>query len=250
MHYPTTVASPGATIEVSVLIGGKAQKLYRRADGRMFAPGIPGSPYTLRVRNRTASRIEAIVSVDGRHVLKDEPADPHGTRGMVLRPHDTYEFRGWRVSDEESREFLFGEPGSSVAAQATGSTANIGVIGFAAWRERETFSHYGGGYEGILRGGGFATRDVAKHSVATASAGAATFSDDVDTSTGSLGTGIGAHQEDRVSRTDFTRATGEPDILVIGYDTEAELARRGILGPADPDAFPGALTGYEKYATP
>jgi hypothetical protein len=244
MHYPTTVTSPGTTVEASVLIDGRPVKLYRRNDGRMFAPGIPGSAYTLRVRNRTANRIEVIVTVDGRHVLKDEPGHPSDCHGMVLRPHDTYEFRGWRISDDESREFLFGDPGSSVAAQATGSAANIGVIGFAAWREREAWSLYGG--SPILRGTGHVTRDMA---VATASAGPATFSADME-STGSLGTGIGASQEDRVGRTNFTRITGEPDILFIGYDTEAELVRRGIIGPADPDAFPGALTGYEKYATP
>ncbi len=240
MHYPTTVTSPAGTIEVSVLTGGVARPLYRRADGRMFAPGIPGSAYTLRVRNLTPARIEAIVAVDGRHVLKDEPGDPRACHGMVLRAHDVYEFRGWRVSDDESREFLFGEPGASVAAQATGSTANIGVIGFAAWREREaSYSHYGS----ILRGA---------HPVATASAGLESYSTtnatlDMATERGSIGTGIGASQDDRVGRTEFTRATGEPDILIVGYDTEAELIRRGIVGPTGPDAFPGMQTGYEKY---
>lgn len=240
MHYPTTVTSPAGTIEVSVLAGGAARPLFRRADGRMFAPGVPGGAYTLRARNLTPARIEVIVTVDGRHVLKDEPGDARACHGMVLRARDSYEFRGWRISDEQTREFLFGEPAASVAAQATGSTANIGVIGFAAWREREAWTNYGeDSYGGILRGAA---------PVAVASAGAGTFSSNT-MSTGSLGTGIGASQDDRVGRTDFTRITGEPDILIIGYDTEAELIRRGITGPADPDPFPGERTGYEKYAT-
>jgi hypothetical protein len=249
MHHPTAVTSPSGTIEASVLIAGTPQKLYRRADGRMFAPGVPGSAYALRVRNLTGTRVEVIATVDGRHVLKDEPGDPHACRGMVIHARGTYEFRGWRVSDDESREFLFGEPAASVAAQSTGSTANIGVIGLAAWRERDPWpstyplasSGYGGG-----GAGGFATRSM--NPVATASAGAPVSANAAMDSAGSLGTGIGASQDDRVGRTDFTR-TGEPDILIVGYDTEAELIRRGILGPADPDPFPGVLTGYEKYAT-
>lgn len=244
--HPVTAASPSGTIEASVLVGGTAQPFYRRADGRAFAAGAPGRIYTLRVRNRTGVRAEVIATVDGRHVLKDEPGDPRACQGLVIPAHGEYEFRGWRVSDDQSREFLFGEPASSVAAQATGSTANIGVIGFAAWSEREVQVHYGGAgaYDSILRGG---APDVAFASAGPVTRGVtATAANTMGP--GSLGTGIGAHQDDRVGRTDFTR-TGEPDILVIGYDTEAELTRRGILGPADPDAFPGARTGYERYAT-
>lgn len=236
--HPTTAASPSGTIEASVLVGGTARPLYRRSDGRLFAAGEPGRIYTLRVRNRTGVRVEVIASVDGRHVLKDEAADPRACHGLVIPAHGEYEFRGWRISDEQSREFLFGDPASSVAAQATGSGQNIGVIGFAAWRERDY------GYQ-FLRGGGYGGAPVA-----FASAGEVTRSMSASSTMGpgSLGTGIGARQDDRVGRTDFTRS-GEPDILVIGYDTEAELIRRGIAGPADPEAFPGARTGYEKYAT-
>ena len=54
--------------------------------------------------------------------------------------------------------------------------------------------------------------------------------------------------EVRVGRTSFTRV-GNPDVLVIGYDTEDRLRAQGILGPREPEAFPGAGTGYEKYAT-
>lgn len=234
MHYPTTIAGPGGTIEASVLIAGTPQSLYRRADGRMFVAGVPGSPYTVRVRNLTSARVEVILGIDGRHALSDDRADPHANRGMVLTPHQYYDFRGWRVSDAQTREFLFGNPATSVAAQA-GSTANIGVIGIAAWQERD----YGLEYA----------------SVATASAGhpqarGLAASGFESHAAGSLGTGIGSYQDDRVVRTDFIRASGEPEILVIGYDTEAGLIRRGITFPADPDPFPGRTTGYENYTTP
>lgn len=63
----------------------------------------------------------------------------------------------------------------------------------------------------------------------------------------SLGTGIGERQADHVGHTEFTRADGEPDILVISYDTAEVLAAMGVTGPAGPSAFPGVGTGYEQY---
>jgi hypothetical protein len=242
--HPKSAISPAGVLEVSVLAGGQPQDLYRRADGRMFAPGTPGTAYTLRVRNLLPVRTEVIVTVDGRHILEDEPGDPVSCHGMVLRAHETYDFRGWRVSDSETREFLFGEPALSVAAQATGTAANTGVIGFAAWREDTPWKH---AYEPILRG-----RGPGGQSVPVAAAASADYAEEPGQhmNSGSLGTGIGASQADRVGRTTFRRADGTLDTLVIGYDTYAELVRRGIAGPAEPQAFPGAETGYAKYASP
>jgi hypothetical protein len=248
MYHAQSAASPGGTLEVSVHVSAQlAQPVYRRADGRLFVPGIPGRAYTLRVRNKASVRAEVIATVDGRHVLKDEPGDPHSCHGLVIPAYGTYEFRGWRVSDAETREFLFGDPAASVAAQATGSVGNVGVIGFAAWREKERYPDW------QFSAGGYASLDSAMP-VATASAGApvarsVSHVSAANAVSGTLGTGIGASQDDHVGRTDFTR-TGTPDILVIGYDTEAVLTERGIIGPADPDAFPGARTGYEKFAIP
>ena len=235
MYIGTSVQSPDGVIEVSVLMDGTAQPLYRRpVDGKVFVAGIPGRAYTLRVRNRGDRRIEVISTVDGRHTLKDEPGDTAACRGLVFDARSAGEFTGWRISDKETREFIFGSPAASVAAQATGSQANTGVIGFAVYRERDYYFYHA-----------YATQDSA-WPVATASA-AVFDSEPVTMRGGSLGTGIGERREDRVGSTSFTRALGAPDILVIGYDTVDVLRERGILGPPEPDPFPGAGTGYEKY---
>ena len=232
----TTARSPHGTVEASVLIGGIPQPVYRRTDSALFVAGVPGSAYTLRIRNLTAGRIEVLTAVDGRNTLKDEPADHRASTGMVFGAHASGDFTGWRVSDDETREFLFGAPERSVAAAATGSAANAGVIGFAAYREREQPSYLRSepaAFASADFGGDLVTRGGSKS--ASASRG--------------LGTGIGESQHDHVGRTSFTRASGEPDILVIGYDTTEALAAMGVLGPAEPQAFPGAGTGYEKYAS-
>lgn len=232
--YPTTVTSPAGTITASVLAGGVALPLYRRADGRMFASAVPGSTYTLRVRNLASVRVEVIATVDGRHVLRDEPGDSRSCQGLVIPAYGTYDFRGWRINDDQSDDFVFGEPVMSVAAQATGSAENVGVIGFAAWRELLRAS-----YPVAAAASASFDSDMTR-SMSNKGAGPQSFG------ASSLGTGIGARKEDRVGHTSFTRA-GEPDIVAIGYDTEAELARRGIIGPPDADPFPGAQTGYASF---
>lgn len=240
----TIARNPVGTIEVSVLHGDSPQQIYRRIDGALFVAGLPGLPYTLRVRNLTSGRIEVINTVDGRHTLKDEPGDSERNRGLIFAAHSTGAFTGWRLNNDETRQFVFGAPDRSVAAMATGSASNTGVIGFAAYRERElpatAFASYGN--SPILRGGGasFAAAASFDSNMASKPAG--------DAAPRGLGTGMGERQSDHVGTTTFTRAAGSPDILVIGYDTEDALRAMGVMGPPEPSAFPGAGTGYEKYA--
>lgn len=225
MHAGTSLTSPHGLITAEVLIAGAAQPLYRRVDGRHFTAGIPGQPYAIRARNLTGSRVELVVTVDGRHVLDDEPGDPFRCRGLVIGADGEYLFKGWRITDDRTGEFTFGSPDASVAARSTGSTANVGVIGIAVHREGRPVSYAAAaapsyesrGFEATTRGG--------------------------------LGTGMGAVRHDPVGRTDFTRDGAQPDITVIGYDTEEALREMGLFRPADPDPFPATgTTGYARYA--
>lgn len=236
MFVGTSVRSPQGTIEVSVLIEGLRQPLYRRPwDGKVFVAGIPGEAYTLQVRNLVGGRIEVISTVDGRHTLDDEPGDQYRNRGLIISEHTT--FRGWRLSDTEVREFLFGSPEQSIAAQATGSVQNIGVIGFAVHLEhRLLMSLYSKNGTPPAFPGSSTPRMMDRGDAR----GNASYG-------GSLGTGMGAVQQDRVGHTSFTRNGAEPDILAIGYDTLEVLRRNNIIAPAEADPFPGVQTGFAKY---
>lgn len=249
MRIGTTTRTLDGTAEVAVLVSGTPQPLYQSRDGALWTAGTPGQAYTLRVRNLTPGRVEVITAVDGRNTLKDEPGDHRQNRGLIIT--GTGEFTGWRVSDDETREFIFGAPDGSVAAQATGSTSNVGVIGFAVYRERRSFpaATYTPNY-GNFRGG---VIPVASASPVTRGMslgdGAATMDWAGDDTPRGLGTGIGEARQDHVGRTSFDRASGEPSIVVIGYDTREALDAMGITGPAGPNAFPGIGTGYERYAS-
>lgn len=233
MHIGHAVRGPEGSFEASVLIEGYAQPLYRRpGDGKVFVEGEAGRVYTLRVRNLLRSRIEVIATIDGRNTLKDEAASL-ASKGLVFQGQSEGEFRGWRLNDSQVREFEFGEPFHSVVALTGGDMANVGVIGLAAYSEYlpPVYEH--------LRPGGQSVADAATAYSGAMRGGAMKG--------GSLGTGMGERREDRVGRTTFTRH-GKADVLAIGYDSGTVLADMGILGPPEPDPFPGEGTGYEKYA--
>jgi hypothetical protein len=232
----STWKSPNGTIEASVVVAGTQLPFHCRNDGRPFAAGVPGSAYTVLVRNLTGVRAEVILTVDGRNTAKDEPGDARANSGLVIPAGYSHEFTGWRLDDTAVREFLFGDPSASVAAMATGSDAHTGVIGIAVHRERLARVSYGYTDPGY-------TRVAASSSILR---GAPARGD----SKGMLGTGIGERVSSPVGRTEFTRDGNAPDILVIGYDTQESLRERGIISPPDPDAFPGQPTGYEKYSAP
>lgn len=237
MYSPRAATSPEGLITVSVF-DVTALPMYRRGDGRMFVPGVPGHAYTMLATNNTHRRIAVVATVDGMNVLCNEPGDPAG-EAMVIAPGGSYSFKGWRVNDQDSDKFVFGDLAASVAVQATGSAENAGVLGFAAWREQDFRHDFDYGQPLAVASAGPVSRSATK--------GMMSADPPVSYGASSIGTGIGERQHDPVGRTTFHR-TGHPDILVIGYDTEAELIRRGIYGPPDAEAFPGAsTTGYGKF---
>jgi hypothetical protein len=234
MYIGTSATSPNGTFEVSVLVNGRKQPLFvRRFDGRVFVVGPHGQAYTLQVRNLTSGRIEVLNSVDGRNTLKDEPGDKIANRGMVFGSNASDEFKGFRLNNEGVRDFVFGTPERkefTIAQQATGHTDNVGVIGFAAYRERPSMSYRDAGFEGLevpRSFGGGATKGMTRG--------------------GSYGTEMGGYTEHRVGTTEFTRNGSVAEELVIGYASEQELRDQGIIAPPEANPFPGIGTGYAKY---
>jgi hypothetical protein len=253
-----TCTSPNGTIEASVMIDGEPVPLRFRSDGRPFVAGEPGQQVAIRVVNLTTGRLEVLLSLDGRSVLEDKPAVLPSSHGLVLTAGATYTFKVWRLTDEAGLKIVLGSVEDSIAAQATGSTANVGVIGIAAWRERSN-PHYsyrpaGPGGQSISPISPKRSRTSGWQQVGGASAaGGATMN--VTESASSIlrnrqqqvGMGTGEEVADRVGRTNFTRADGSPDVLAIGYDTAAALDECGIVLYHDPEPFGRPRSGYEKY---
>jgi hypothetical protein len=91
--------------------------------------------YAVVVRNDTIGRLELVASVDGLDVLDGKPASFH-KRGYILEPGETYAIEGFRTGPDAVAAFRFGSVGQSYAALKHDDTRNVGVIGIAAFAEK------------------------------------------------------------------------------------------------------------------
>jgi hypothetical protein len=105
--------------------------------GSTFVAGERGARYGIRLVNRSARRIEAVVSVDGRDVITGELANFEIQRGYVIEPFGSIVVDGFRQSLDHVAAFRFIDPSSAYSARR-GTPQHVGVIGVAAFEERQS----------------------------------------------------------------------------------------------------------------
>lgn len=103
-------------------------------NGQLYVEAPPQGAYKIRLRNTSAERRLAVVSVDGVNVLDGKDAGYDG-QGYVLRPWETIDIPGWRRSGDSVARFEFSEKGGSYSAQTGRGVNNVGVIGVAVFDE-------------------------------------------------------------------------------------------------------------------
>ena len=104
--------------------------------GRSYILGMAGGRYAIRVKNPTARRVEAVISVDGLDVIDGESADFTGKRGYVVPAYGELLVDGFRTSTTQVAAFRFSAVADSYA-ERKGKGRNIGVIGVAIFDEKE-----------------------------------------------------------------------------------------------------------------
>jgi hypothetical protein len=102
--------------------------------GRTLVQGEHGQRYTIEIANRSSSRFEAVVAVDGLDVVDGQTAS-FSKRGYLIQPFGTVEIDGFRQSMDEVAAFRFGSVRGSYAGRK-GNDRNVGVIGVAFFAER------------------------------------------------------------------------------------------------------------------
>jgi hypothetical protein len=200
--------------------------------GEYWIAGKPGGRYSVAIANRTTGRVMAVTSVDGVNVLSGATA-AWDQNGYVFEPAQRYEISGWRKSDAQVAAFVFTAAPNSYA-ERTGRPANVGVIGVALFRERESL-------QGAARAAQDSASRRAESTPFTAGLPAA--------SAPKLGTAHGEREYSYVSRTEFERRQQQPDeVIRIRYDSMDNLVAMGILHPQRahsvlPNPFPGSPDG-------
>ena len=130
---------------------GGALETYERG-GRFYVLGQHGDRYSIRIKNPTARRIEAVISVDGLDVIDGGDADFKKKRGYVVPPYGELVVDGFRMSTTQVAAFRFSSVGDSYA-ERKGKGRNVGVIGVAIFAEKEDPQLVMPAPEPVARGG-------------------------------------------------------------------------------------------------
>jgi hypothetical protein len=247
--------SLGSIAEVSIIdrdTGVVLSPHYYR--GEYWVAGRPGAKYAIEVRNRLGERLLAVTSVDGINVLSGATA-AFDQAGYVFAPDERYEITGWRKSDAEVAAFTFTESPNSYA-ERTGRPANVGVIGVALFRERQSPSVWVPPRPPVLTeapiareresaarapssalGSAAGSANQAQSApppsapadkAATRLAGVAPFPSPAPQA--KLGTGHGEREYSYVNHTEFARLQPQPnEIIRIRYDSLENLLAMGIV---------------------
>jgi hypothetical protein len=264
----------GALVDLKIVDRetGKVLRTWRH-HGRLFVAGEPGDRYALRVTNHTGGRVLVVLSVDGVNILTGETAG-YGQRGYVFAPYQSFDLAGWRKSDEEIAAFVFAAQSQSYAAR-TGRPADVGVIGLAAFREKDVVPEEdvaaprreGRAYGGVIQPrraepmppppappppppppppdaraaapeARSTVQDVIVSGSRAAQVAAATSASPMVQPTEKLGTAHGAREVSVTHSVPFERATAEPQtVLQIEYDSYPNLVLAGVI-PGDRPRHP------------
>ncbi len=209
--------------------------------GQWFAQGQNGARYNVRIYNRSARRVEAVVSVDGRDVLTGKPGDFKAQRGYLVEAYSSVLIEGFRTSLEEVAAFRFTQPGNSYSSRM-GTPENVGVVGAAFFpearpvtRARPLVVPHRSEAESSREPRGTAEDGLtgAPASARKRSAGAADYKAEAPSAErkSNIGTEYGEQHYSSVSEVSFQRAhsTRPERVLSLRYDDYQGLVARGIL---------------------
>ena len=216
--------------------------------GQTWIAGVPGHRYSVRLTNTTGQRVLMVLSVDGVNAVTGQTAAP-SQGGYVLEPRESAEIAGWRKSLDDIAQFLFTDLPDSYAAR-TGWPDNVGVIGVAVFRERQTRPMYAPPPPLPPIASQAGARERAAGNAAKAAAPSAHADHAMaESAPQRLGTGHGQREWAPVGQTGFIRASRSPQqVSQIRYDDADALVSLGILPRAyapyvrhAPSAFPNGF---------
>lgn len=194
-------------------------------NGRRYVLGSLGQRYRVRLSNPTASRVEAVVSVDGLDVLDGKTASL-SKRGYVIPAFGTVTIDGFRTSMDTVAAFRFSSVPDSFAGRK-GQDRNVGVIGVAFFKERQVMPPVELA-QPSLRGRSSADAPSAgtKKNAPSESRGDAMRP---RTERPGLGTEFGEQRESRVRETVFVRESEVPaSTIELRYNDRDGLEALGI----------------------
>src|ERR1044071_5561419 len=165
----------------------------------------------------------AVGSVDGVNIVSGETAATD-QNGYVLAPWQNFVINGWRTSLQTTNAFYFTTVADSYAAR-TGRPDDLGVIGFAFFREKPPIREKAPCCAWWDRGDSAQKRAQESDSAAAPAAKAEGGLSQRDER---IGTGYGRSEYSQVDTTTFEQASASPnEMLTLYYDSYQNLCKKG-----------------------
>ena len=119
---------------MEILVDGRPMEEHA-ARGRTYLEALEGRDYSIRLRNRTGTRVAVALSVDGLNTIDARTTTPEEASKWILGPYQTIVIDGWQTGPSTARRFFFTSEDRSYGAWL-GKTRNLGVIAAAFYKER------------------------------------------------------------------------------------------------------------------
>jgi hypothetical protein len=121
--------------DLQILVKGRPVTEFNH-ELQTFIEGREGSEFEILVRNKTANRVMAVISVDGLSITDGELAGPESS-GYTINAYQSITIPGWKLAGNQAAKFTFGSRSSSYVNSSTGEATNCGVIGLMLWSEKK-----------------------------------------------------------------------------------------------------------------
>ena len=107
-------------------------------DGKYYyVEAVKGDRYSIRVTNKSDSRVGVVIAVDGRNIISGKKSDlKRNERMYIIGPRETNTFEGWRTAMDRTNRFYFTEQSDSYAEKVFADASAMGTIALAVYRER------------------------------------------------------------------------------------------------------------------
>lgn len=243
-----------------VLVNDKPIPIYRDyKTGTDWVEARSGVRYVIEVKNESYNRILAVVSVDGLNVINGKHEDSSVASGYILHSYNNIKIPGWKISQDNVREFYFTRPEESYSHKLGADESNTGVIAAAIYKEKvityTTTNVYKSEPWVFPRNPywPFSTTITCFSGSGRMSASSEPINlssnvqqmNFVDSQPEKLATGSGGVKDFRTHKMNFGERELET-ILTLYYDTYDNLVRKGIIGYSNqglPKPFPNG-SGY------
>lgn len=131
---PTASALEQGPFSLEVLVDG-TPLVEHAARGRSYVEAVGDREYSIRLVNRSDSRIAVALAVDGLNTIDARSTTALAAAKWILGPRDTILLDGWQTGPQTARRFFFTTEERSYGAWL-GRTDGLGVISAAVFRER------------------------------------------------------------------------------------------------------------------